>query len=189
MVVTRIQLSYYMWCIEPDILWEVILFCPDNCLATKKYSISMRPYFVVFVGIILQCELRTSGVISLCYKMTLHMSVREPLYDVNKTLREAFHYIIIQLSFRNRNTDIVLQWTEPVICVASWEVSPSSTTQGFSKCMHSISMRPYCMVCRSHFPTWGKHSQGYSFISYTNSPYAYVGLIEQREISTPRVFS
>ena len=68
----------------------------------------MRPYFVVFVGIILQCELRTPGVISLCYKMTLHMSVREPLYDV-KTLTEAFHYIIIQLSFRNPNTDIVLQ--------------------------------------------------------------------------------
>ena len=69
----------------------------------------MRPYFVVFVGIILQCELRTPGVISLCYIMTLHMSVRETLYGVNKTLTEAFHYVIIQLSFRNPNTDIVLQ--------------------------------------------------------------------------------
>ena len=148
----------------------------------------MRPYFVVFVWIILQHELRTPGVIPLCHKMTLHMSVREPLYDVNKTLTEAFHYIIMQLSFHNPNTDIVLQWTQPEICVTSWEVSPS-TTQGFSKCMHSISMKPYCMVCGSHFPTWGKQSQSYFFISYTHSPYACVGLIEQREISTPRVIS
>ena len=117
------------------------------------------------------------------------MSVMEPLYDVNKTLTEAFHYIIIQFSFRNPNTIIVLQWTEPEICVTSWGVSPFSTTQGFSKYMHSISMRPYCMVCGSHFPTWGTHSQSYFFISYTNSPYAYVGLIEQREISTPRIIS
>ena len=92
----------------------------------------MRPYFVVFVGIILQRELRTPGVISLCHKMTLHMSVREPLYDVNKTLTDTFHYIIIQLSFHNPNTDIVLQWTQPEICVTSWEVSPSSTTQRFN---------------------------------------------------------
>ena len=149
----------------------------------------MRPYFVVFVGIILQRELRTPGVILLCHKITLHMSVREPLYDVNKTLTEAFHYIIIQLSFHYPNTDIVLQWTQPEICVTLWEVSPSSTTQGFSKCMHSISIRPYCMVGGSHFPTWGKHSQSYFFISHTNSPYACVGLIFQHEGSTPRVIS
>ena len=145
-------------------------FLPRQLLRNYKYSISMRPYFVVFVGIILQRELRTPGVISLCHKMTLHMSVREPLYDVNKTLTEAFHYVIIQLSFHNPNTDIVLQWTQPEICVTSWEVSPSSTTQGFNKYMHSISMRPYCMVCGSHFPTWGKYSKSYFIISYNDSP-------------------
>ena len=156
-----------MWCIQPDILWEVILFCPDNCLATR--NIQYRWDRGEIRGV-LQWELRTPGVISLCYKMTLHMSVREPLYDVNKALTKAFHYIIIQLSFRNPNTDIVLRWTTLEICVTSWEVSPSSTTQGFGNCMHSISMRPYCMVCGSHFPTWGKHSQSFFFISYTNSP-------------------
>ena len=192
------HISYYMWCIQPDVLWEVILFCPDNCLATE--NIQCRWDRISWcVGIILQRELRTPGVISLCHQMTHHMSVREPLYDVNKTLTEAFHDIIIQLSFHNPNTDI--QGTQPEICVTShgqqpshkvttsWEVSPSSTTQGFSKLMHSISMRPYCMVCGSHFLTWGKHPQSYFFISYTNSPYACVGLIEQREISTPRVIS
>ena len=145
-------------------------FLSRQLLCDWKYSISMRPYFVVFVGIILQRELRTPGVISLCHKMTLHMSVKEPLYDVNKTLTEAFNYIIMQLSFHNPNTDIVLQWTQPEIYVTSWEVSPSSTTQGFNKYMHSISMRPYCMVCGSHFPTWGKHSQSYFIISYNDSP-------------------
>ena len=143
-------------------------FCPDNCLATKntQYRWDRISWCM---GIILQREVRTPGVISLCHKMTLHMSVRESLYDVNKTLIEAFHCIIIQLSFHNPNTDIVLQWTQPEICVISWEVSPCSTTQGFSKCMHSISMRPYCMVCGSHFPTWGKHSQSYFIISYNDS--------------------
>ena len=143
-------------------------FCPDNCLATKntQYRWDRISWCV---GIILQREVRTPGVISLCHKMTLHMSVRESLYDVNKTLIEAFHCIIIQLSFHNPNTDIVLQWTQPEICVISWEVSSCSTTQGFSKCMHSISMRPYCMVCESHFPTWGKHSQSYFIISYNDS--------------------
>ena len=68
-------------------------------------------------------------------------------------------------------------------------VFPFSTTQGFSKCMHSILIRPYCTVCESHFATRGQHSQSYFLISYTNSPYACVGLIEQREISTPRVIS
>ena len=157
----------------------------------------MRPSFVVFVGIILQRELKTPGVISLCHKITLHLSVREPLFDVNKTLTEAFHYIMIQLSFHNPNTDIVLQWTQPEICVTSWEVSPSSTTQGFSKYMHSILIRPYCMVggsnfsnmrealpevflyiiytlpicvCGTHRTTWDKHSQSYFIISYYNSP-------------------
>ena len=154
-------------------------YLPRQLLSDWKYSISMRP----------QRELRTPGAISLCHKMTLHMSVREPLYEVNETLTEAFHYIIIQLSFHNPNTDIVSKWTQPEISVTSWEVSPSSTTQGFSKCMHLISMRPYCMVCGSHFPTWGKHSQSYSLISYTNSPYACVRLIEQREISTHVVIS
>ena len=62
-----------------------------------------------YVGIILQRELRTPGVISLCHKTILHMRVRESLYDVNKTLTEAFHYMIIQISFHNPNTDIVLQ--------------------------------------------------------------------------------
>ena len=182
------HISYYTWCIH-QIFYGSLSSSPRQLFSDWKYSISMRPYFVVFVGIILQRELRTPGVISLCHKMTLHMSARGPLYDVNKTLTEAFHYIIMQLSFHNPNTDIVVQWTQPEICVTSWEVSPSSTTQGFSKCMHSISMRPYCMVCGSHFPTWGKHSKSYFFISYTNSPYACVGLIEQREISTPRVIS
>ena len=163
-------------------------FCSDNYLATKNIQY-WWDRISWCVGIILQRELRTPGVISLCHKMTLHMSVREPLYDVNKTLTDAFRYIIIQLSFHNPNTDIVLQWTQPEICVISWEVSPSSNTQGFSKCMHSISMRPYCMVCGSHFPAWGKHSQSYFFILCTHSPYACVGLIEQREISTPRVIS
>ena len=163
------HISYYMWCIQPDILWEVILFCPDNCLATKniQYRWDRISWCVV---IILQRELRTPGVISLCHKMTLHMSVREPLYDVSKTLTEAFHFITIQLSFHNPNTDIVLQWTQPEICVTSWEVSPPSTMQGFNKYMHSISMRPCCMVCVSHFPTWGKHSQSYFTISYNDSP-------------------
>ena len=68
--------------------------------------------------------------------MALHMNVREPLYDVNKTLTTAFHYIIIQLSFHNPNTDIVLQWTQPEICVTSLEVSIFQQR----KYMHSISI-------------------------------------------------
>ena len=147
------HISYDVWCVQPDILWGGggYPFLPQQFPSDWKYTISMRPYFVVLVGIILQRELRTPGVISFC----LRMNVRKPLYDVNKTLTEAFHYVIMQLSFHNPNTDIALQWTQPDICVTSWEVSPSSTTQGFSKCMqcmHSISMRPYCMVCESHFP-------------------------------------
>ena len=163
-------------------------FLPRRLPSNYKFSISMRPYFVVFVGITFQRELRTPGVISLCHKMTLHISV-EGSHCVTwiKHWQRHFYYIIIQLSFNNANTDIVLQWTQPEICVTSWEVSPSSTTQGFSKCTHSISMRPYCMVCGSHFPTWGKHSQSYFFISYTNFPYACVGLINQGMISSPRV--
>ena len=147
-----------------------LLLCPHNSIANKviQYRWDRTTWFV---GVILHRELGTPRVISLCHKMTLHMNIREPLYGVNKTLTEAFHYFIIQLIFNNPNTDIVLQWIQPGICVTSWEVSPSSTIQGFSKCMHSISMRPYCMVCGSHFPTWGKHSQSYFFISYTNSPY------------------
>ena len=165
-----------------------LLLCPHNGIANKviQYRWDRTAWCV---GVIFQRKLRTPGVNSLCHKMTRHMNVREPLYDVNKTLTEAFHYIIIELSFHNPNTDIVLQWTQPEICITSWEVSSSSTTQGFSKCMHSISMRPYCMVFGSHFTTRGKHTQSYSFISYTHSPYACVGLIEQREISTPRVIS
>ena len=163
LVVTRMHISYYMWFIQPDILWEVILFCPDNCLSTK--NIQYRWDGISWcMGIILQCELRTPVVILLCHKMTLHMSVREPLCDVNKTLTEAFHYNIMQLSFYNPNTDIVLRWTQPEICVTSWEAPPSSTTQVFNKYIHSISMRPYCMVCGSHFPTWGTHSQLFHYI-------------------------
>ena len=130
-----------------------LLLCPHNGIANKviQYRWDRTAWCV---GVILQRE----QLQELFHKMTLHMSVREPLYDVNKTLTEAFHYIIIQLSFHNPNTDIVLQWTQPGMCVTSWEVSPSSTTQGFNKYMHSISMRPYYMVCGSHFPTWGKHS-------------------------------
>ena len=180
---------------SPLIMWSDYYGCictyyqyPHNGIANKviQYRWDRTAWCV---GVILQRELRTPGVISLCHKMTRHMNVREPLYDVNKTLTEAFHYIIIQLSFHNLNTDIILQWTQPEICITSWEVSPTSTTQGFSKCMHSISMRPYCMVCGSHFPTWGKHSQSYFFISYINSPYTCAGLVERREISTPRVIS
>ena len=107
------------------------------------------------VGVILQCELKTLGVISLCHKMTRHMNVREPLYDVNKTLTEAFHYIIIQLSFHNPNTDIAFN-IDAAVLHGVWE--------SFSN------MRDF-------------------FISYTHSPYACEGLIEQREISTPRVIS
>ena len=142
------HISYYMWCIQPDILWEVILFCPDNCLSTK--NIQYRWDGISWcVGITLQRELRTPGVILLCHKMTLHMSVREPLYDVNKTLTEAFHYIIMQLSFHYPNTDIVLQWTQPGICVTSWEVSPSSTTQGFNMVAHAWGWQPqHISLCR-----------------------------------------
>ena len=95
-----------------DILWEVILFCPDNCLATE--NIQYRWDRITWcVGFILQRELWTPGVIALCHKMTLHMSLRGPLYDVNKILTKAFHYIIIQLSFHNPNTDIVLvRWPD-----------------------------------------------------------------------------
>ena len=125
------HISYYMWCIQPDILWEVILFCPDNCLSTKniQYRWDRMSWCV---GIILQRERKTPGVISLCHKMTLHMSVREPLYDVNKTLTEAFHDMILQLSFHNPNTDIVLHWTEPEICVTSWEVSLLHPSKGLT---------------------------------------------------------
>ena len=131
------HISYYMWFIQPDILWEVILFCPDNCLSTK--NIQYRWDGISWcMGIILQCELRTPVVILLCHKMTLHMSVREPLYDVNKTLTEAFHHNIMQLSFYNPNTDIVLRWTQPEICVTSWEASPSSTTQVLNKYIYTL---------------------------------------------------
>ena len=88
------------------------LLCPHNGIANKVIQYR-RDRTAWCVGVILQRELRTPGVISLCHKMTRHMNVREPLYDVNKTLTEAFHYIIIQLIFHNPNTDIVLQWTQP----------------------------------------------------------------------------
>ena len=102
-----------------------LMLCPHNGIANKV--IQYRWDRIAWcVGVILQRELRTPGVISLCHKMTRHMNVRELLYDVNKTLTEAFHYIIIQLVFHNPNTDIVLQWTQPGISVTSWEVSPSS---------------------------------------------------------------
>ena len=159
-----------------------LLRCPHNSIANKviQYRWDRTTWFV---GVILHRELGTPRVISLCHKMTLHMNIREPLYDVNKTLTEAFHYFIIQLIFNNPNTDIVLQWIQPGICVTSWGVSPSSTIQGFSKCMHSISMRPYCMVCGSHFPTWGIS------LYHILTPHMCVGLIEQRGICTPRVIS
>ena len=164
-----------------------LLLCPHNGIANKiiQYRWDRTAWCV---GVILQLDLRTPGVISLCHKITRHMNVREPLYDLNKTLTEAFHYIIIQFIFHNPNTDIVLQWTRPVICVTSWEVSSSSTTQGFSKCMHSIPMRQYCMVGGSHFPTWGNYSQSY-FLYHILTPHMCVGLIEQRGVCTPRVIS
>ena len=165
------HISYYMWCIQPDILWGVTFFCQDNCLATK--NIQYRWDRISWcVGIILQRELRTPGVISFCHKMTLHMSVREPLalYDVDKTLTEAFHYFIIQLSLRNPNTDIVLQWTQPeIIVIHHWRFPLLQPRKGLTNtCIQYRWDR--IMVCGSHFPTWGKHSQSYFIISYNDSP-------------------
>ena len=117
---TQIHKFYNMWCIQPDILWEVVFFCPNIFLTTV--NIQYRWERIAWcVGIILQRELITPGVISLCHKMTLHMSVRESLYGVNKTPTEAGYYIMIQLSLNKPNKDIVLQWTQPEICVTSWE--------------------------------------------------------------------
>ena len=83
-----------------------LLLCPHNGIANKviQYRCDRTAWCV---GVILQRELRTPGVISLCHKMTRHMKVRESLYDMNKTLTEAFRYIKIQLIIHNPNTDIV----------------------------------------------------------------------------------
>ena len=170
-------------------------FLPRQLLSDWKYSISMRPYFVV-CGNHFATWAKNSMSYSLCHKMTLHMSVRQPLCDVNKTLTEAFHYIIIQLSFHNPNADIVLQWTQPEICVTSWEVSPSSTTQGFNNAQtmtwrmkYSMSMGLCCMVRGSHFVTRHKHSRSYFVTSHNNSRNECVGLIGERQIHTAGVIS
>ena len=138
------------------------------------------------VGIILQRELRTPGVISLCHKMTLHMSVSHCMTWI-KHWQIHFIILLFNSAFITQIQIYPMNTTGDMYYIMGG--SPFSTTQGFSKYMHSISMRPYCMVYGSHFPTRGKHSQSYFFTSYTSSPYACVGLIEQREISTPRVIS
>ena len=121
-----------------------------------KYSFKPK------ASIILQRELRTPGVISLCHEMTLLMNVREPLYDVNNTPTEAFYYIIIQLSFHNPNTDIVLQWTQPEICVTFREVSLFQPRKGLANA---------CIQYR-----WGR-------IAWC------VGVILRHEVSTHRAIS
>ena len=136
-------------------------FCPDNCVATENIQYRWA-CITLCVGIILQRELRTPGVISLCHKMTLHMSVREPLYDMNKTPTEAFHYIIVQLSFHNQNTDIILQWTQPEICVISWEVPLLQPRKSLANA---------CIQYRWDHIAW------------------WVGVTFQHEGSTPRVIS
>ena len=138
-----------------------LLLCPHNGISNKviQYRWDRTAWCV---GIILQRELRTPGVISSCHEMTLHMNVRYPLYDLNKTQTEAFHYIIIQLSVHNPNTDIVLQWTQLEICVTSWEVSPFQPRKGLANA---------CIQYR-----WDRIARC-------------VGIILRHEVSTPRVIS
>ena len=164
-----------------------LLLCPYNGIAKKVIQYRWdRTAWCVWV--ILQSELRTPGVISLCHKMTRQMNVREPLYDVNKTLTEAFHYIIIQLSFHNPNTDTVLQWTQPGICVTSWEVPLLQPRKGLANACIQYRWDRIAWWVGVIFQHEGSTPRVISFY-HILTPHMSVGLIEQLGICTPRVIS
>ena len=108
------------------------------------------------VGVVFQREitLLPDGVIWFYNRITLHMSVR--------------HCITWD---KNTSRDIVLHVMNPTGDISHYQVIPLWSSKWHNECIHSPSMRPYCVVFGNHFSTWDKHSRSFFIILGHNFPF------------------